>query len=103
MTTNVYPIHRAIGRPIQFKGLQGQYILVAAAGLFADLFLFIMLYCCHAPAWICVAVALGGGASVLSACIGLSRRYGVHGLQKIRARRRLPQCIRCRSRRSFTA
>ena len=102
MTTNVYPIHRAVGRPIQLKGLQGQYILIAAAGLIADLFLFIVLYCCHVPAWFCVAIALGTGAGILSACIGFSRKYGIHGLEKLKARRRLPPCIRCRSRRSFT-
>jgi hypothetical protein len=97
-----YSIHRAIGRPIQFKGLQGQYILIAAAGLIADLFLFILLYVCQAPAWLCVAIALGGGAGVLSACMGFSRKYGIHGLQKLKARRHLPPCIGCRSRRSFT-
>jgi hypothetical protein len=99
---SVYPIHRSIGRPIRFKGLQGQYILIAAAGLIADLFLFILLYCCHVPAWFCVAIALGAGAGILSACIGFSRKYGIHGLRKLKARRRLPSCIRCRSRRSFT-
>ncbi len=102
MTTSVYPIYRAIGRPIQFKGLQGQYIVIAAAGLIVDLFLFVLLYCCHTPAWICVAIALGAGAGILSACIGFSRKYGIHGLQKLKARRGLPSCIRCRSRRSFT-
>jgi hypothetical protein len=102
MTTSVYPIYRAVGRPIQFKGLQGQYILIAAAGLVGDLFLFILLYCCHAPAWLCVVIALGGGAAFLSVCVGLSRKYGVYGLKKLKARRRLPPYIRCRSRQSFT-
>ena len=102
MTTNVYPVYRAGGRPIQFKGLQGQYILIAAAGLIADLFLFILLYCCHTPAWFCVIIALGAGAGTLSVCIGFSRKYGIHGFQKLKARRRLPPCIRCRSRRYFT-
>jgi hypothetical protein len=101
MTTSSYPIYWTIGRPIQFKGLQGQYILIAAAGLIADLFLFILLYCCHTPAWFCVAIALCAGVGILSACIGFSRKYGIHGLQKLKARRRLPACIRCRSRRYF--
>ena len=102
MTTSVYPIYRAIGRPIQFKGLKGQYILIAAAGLIGDLLLFILLYCCRTPAWICLPVALAAGAGVLSICIRLSSKYGVYGLQKLKARRRVPPCIRCRSRRSFT-
>ncbi len=101
MTTSVYPIHRAIGRPIQFKGLKGQYILIAAAGLIADLFLFIGLYCCHVPSWICVAVAFGSGAGLFSICVAYSRKYGVDGLQKANARRRVPLRIEYRNRRSI--
>jgi hypothetical protein len=102
MTTSVYPIHRAINRPIRFKRLTGQYILVAAAGLIGDVFLFIILYGCHCPAWIDVPLALCLGAAILAACRTLSRKYGIHGLRKAQARRHLPPCIRCRSRNSFT-
>lgn len=101
MTTSVYPIHRAIGRPIQFKGLKGGYILIAAAGLIADLFLFIVLYCCHVPSWICVAVACGSGAGLFSTCVAFSTKYGVDGLQKINARRHVPARIEYRNRRSI--
>jgi conjugation system TraG family ATPase len=101
MTISIYPIHRAIGRPIQFKGLKGGYILIAAAGLIADLFLFIVLYCCHVPSWICVAVAFGSGAGLFSTCVAFSRKYGVDGLQKANARRRVPSRIEYRSRRSI--
>ncbi|HXD77595.1 MAG TPA: DUF4133 domain-containing protein [Puia sp.] len=100
MTRSDYPIHRAIGRPLQFRGLQGQYILIAAAGLIADLFFFILLYCCHVLTWICVPLTLAAGAGILTACIACSRKYGVHGLQKLRARRLLPPRIECRRRRS---
>ncbi|HXB32352.1 MAG TPA: TraG family conjugative transposon ATPase, partial [Puia sp.] len=101
MTTSVYPIHRAIGRPIQFKGLKGQYILIAAAGLIADLFLFIVLYCCHVPSWICVAFAMGSGAGLFSTCVAFSRKYGVDGLQKASARRQVPSRIEYRNPRSI--
>ena len=103
MTTSVYPIHRAMNRPIQFKGLQGQYIMIAAAGLIGDLFLFVVLYFCRVPAWCCAIIVLAVGAGILSACMSVSRKYGIHGIRKWRARRRVPASIRCRSRRSFTA
>jgi hypothetical protein len=101
MTKSEYPIHRAIGRPIQFKGLQGQYILIAAGGLIGDLFVFILLYCCGIPTWFCAPVVLGIGAAVLSVCMRFSRKYGVHGWQKMKARRRVPGFILGRSRKLF--
>ena len=101
MTTSVYPIHRAIGRPIQFRGLQGQYILIAAAGLIADLLLFITLYICHVPSWICVAFVFAAGAGLVAICMALSRKYDIDGLQKQKARRLVPPALQYRSRRSI--
>ena len=99
MTTSVYPIHRAINRPMTFKGLTGQYILLGAGSLIADLLLFIILYCCKVPSWLCIGIALGLGAATLSACSRLSRKYGVYGLQKARVRRQVPEQLSWRSRR----
>lgn len=98
MATSAYPMYRAIGRPIQFKGLQGQYILIAAGGLIGDLLIFIALYCCHVSPWLCVVFAFGAAAGLVSVCRTLSRKFGVNGLQKIRARQRTPDCIPFRSR-----
>jgi Domain of unknown function (DUF4133) len=102
MTTSVYPIHRLINRPMTIKGLKGQYILIAAGALIGDLFLFIILYCCKVPPWICIGIAFGLGAAALSTAFRMSQRYGVHGWKKKRARRRAPDYLRCRSRRLFT-
>jgi len=99
--STVYPIHRAIARPVIFKGFQAQYILYAAAALIADLFLFIILYCCKVNPWVCIpfAIVLGGGALYI---VGqLSRKYGAHGLKKLRAARRMPRQIFCPSRLPF--
>ena len=101
MTTSVYPIHQAIARPVTFKGIQAQYILLAAAAIIGDLLLFIVLYCCRISPWICTLVVIALGAIALYSIGWASRKYGVHGLMKIRARRRIPRCIPCRSRRPF--
>jgi hypothetical protein len=97
-----YQIHRAINRPLRFKGIQGSYLLLTAASLVSDLLLFVILYCCHTPAIVCIAVAAGIGAATVSTTNRLSRIYGIHGLRKKRARRRLPDYVRWKSRRLFT-
>lgn len=97
----VYPIHRAIARPVTFKGFQAQYILYAAAVLIADLLLFIILYCCKVNPWVCIPIAIALGATALYVVGRLSRKYGEHGLTKLRAARRMPSHIFCRSRLPF--
>ena len=101
MTTS-YPIHRAINRPLRFKGIQGNYLLLASAGLVGDLLLFVTLYCCHTPAIVCIGIAAGMGAATVSTTSRLSRTYGIHGLRKKKARRRLPDCVHWKSRRLLT-
>ena len=83
-------------------GLRGQYILYAAGTLVGDLVLFVILYCCKLPGWLCIIISFGVGATGVSICARLSRRYGVYGYMKKRARRRIPPYLRCRSRKLFT-
>lgn len=99
--STVYPIHRAIARPVIFKGFQAQYILYAAAALIADLLLFIILYCCKINPWVCIPFAIALGAAALYVVGRLSRKYGAHGLTKLRAARRMPRQVFCSSRLPF--
>lgn len=101
MTTSVYPSFRAIGRPIEFNGLQGAYIVFTALALVADLLLFILLYCCGVAPWLCVGIAFGLGAAAILTGRWLSSRFGAHGLKKHLAARQLPDAIRCDGRQAF--
>ena len=100
--STTYPIHRAINRPLRFKGILGTYLLLAAAGLVGDLLLFVILYCCHTPAIVCIGIAAAVATVTVSTTSRLSRTYGIHGLRKKKARRRIPNFIRWKSRRLFT-
>ena len=101
MTTIVYPIQRAIDRPLVFKGFQAQYIVYAALSLIADLLLFVLLYLAHVPPWICMILVFGLGIAALSMAAHLSRRFGRSGLMKHFASKYIPRLIRCNSRRAF--
>jgi hypothetical protein len=101
MTTVVYPIQRAIDRPIVFKGFQAQYIVYAALSLISELLLFVLLYLAHIPPWICMTVVFGLGIAALSTTAHLSRRFGRSGLMKHFASKNIPRHIRCNTRRVF--
>ena len=101
MTTSVYPNYRAIGRPMNFKGLKGPYILVAAAALIADLLFFILLYCCGVSPWVCILIAFVLGGTGIGVTIRLSQRFGVHGWMKHLASKGMPRVIRSGSRQVY--
>ena len=83
------------------KGIVAQYILYAAAALFGDLLLFILLYCCGLSHWICVGIVFALGAGAVAAAGYCSRTFGEHGLMKHLASRSLPDWIRYPSRDPF--
>lgn len=94
ITSITYPIQRAIERPLHFKGLAGPYIITAAAALIGDLLLFVVLYICHTPPWLCVLIAFTLGTASLVLTRRLSRRFGAHGLEQYLAARHAPRSIR---------
>jgi hypothetical protein len=101
MSTHAYLTYRAAGRSILFKGFSAQYIVLAALSLVADLLLFVILYCCGVTPLFCIVLAFGLGAALLMTAAALSRRFGAHGLMKLFAAKKLPEHLRCSSRRFF--
>lgn len=101
ITSVIYPTYRAIERPIHFKGFAGPYIFLAAVSLIGDLLLFVILYVCHLPPWMCVSMAFGLGALSLIILRRLSQRFGGRGLEQYLAARSLPRSIRFQRRTNF--
>lgn len=101
MPTTVYSTHRAINRPVQFKGLVAQYLVMAAASLVIDLLLFIILFIAGINALLDIILAFGLGGAAILATYRLSRKYGEYGLMKQQARKKVPKYIRFRSRSIF--
>ena len=93
MATRVYPIHRAAGRPVVFKGFRGPYILIAGLALVTDLLLFVLLYVSGLAPWVCILLVFGLAWAALTRIAGLSRhknRIGASYLViRFRSRRQL--------------
>ncbi|MBD1366570.1 DUF4133 domain-containing protein [Mucilaginibacter sp. ZT4R22] len=100
--SSVYQINKGINKPIEFKGLYGQYIGWLAGGLVVLLLTFVALYLLGAGLLITVPLVFTLGGGLIFTVFRLSKRFGVHGLGKFFAKRGLPTYVRFRSRRVFT-
>lgn len=96
-----FVINKGINKPIEFKGIKGQYIVYLAAGLLILLLVFAILYVIGVPALICVLFVAAAGTVLFITVIKYSHQYGEHGLMKEAAWRKLPACIRSRRRPLF--
>ena len=99
---NVYHINKGVGRPIDFRGLKGQYIGCLAGGLVFLLLLFAGLYVLGVALYVLLPLLGLLGLGLFAAVNRLSARFGAQGLGKWLARRGVPRGIRFRSRRVFT-
>lgn len=101
MVNSIYRINKGINRPIEFRGLKGQYIWYLGVGVIVLLFLFMILYALGVPPFICVGLILSAGALMIQRLYHMSHTYGPYGLMKKLARRRVPPAIRISSRMVF--
>lgn len=101
MNNSVYLINKGVSKPIEFKGLRAQYIAYLAIGLVLLLIAFAVLYICRLGLWIILPLIGGLGTALFCTVTKLSHRFGEHGLQKYFAKRQVPRCLKCRSRRVF--
>ncbi|MEZ2338797.1 DUF4133 domain-containing protein [Mucilaginibacter sp. RCC_168] len=99
--SSVYQINKGINKPIEFRGLYGQYIAWLAIGLVVLLLTFVALYLLGAGLLITVPLVFVLGGGLIFTVFRLSKRFGVHGLEKFIAKRGLPKYVRFKSRRVF--
>ncbi|MFA0960303.1 DUF4133 domain-containing protein [Roseivirga sp. BDSF3-8] len=97
MNTPLYKINKGINKPLEFKGLQAQYITWLAAGLCSVLLLFALLYLCGLPMLLCLIIPGILAACWLALVFHLNGTYGRYGLMKRSARRQVPARLVCRT------
>jgi hypothetical protein len=61
MAMKIFQINKGINRPVEFRGLKGQYIGYFAACVVGTLGAFGVLYACGISLYICTPLALGLG------------------------------------------
>ncbi|MBV4359079.1 DUF4133 domain-containing protein [Pinibacter aurantiacus] len=101
MAASIYTINKGVNKSIEFKGLKAQYIWYLAGGLLVLLILFAILYVVGVNTYICLIIILGCGTVLFTQVYRMSKTYGAYGLMKKAAKRKVPQVIKCHSRKMF--
>lgn len=101
MAASIYTINKGVNKSIEFKGLKAQYIWYLAGGLLGLLILFAILYVVGLNTYICLIIIIGCGAVLFTQVYRMSKTYGAYGLMKKAAKRKVPQVIKCHSRKMF--
>ena len=101
MPGTVYKINKGINKPIEFKGLKAQYIWYLGIGLVLLLIVFAALYIAGLNTFVCLGLVLVLGGLLFVQTYRMNNRYGVHGMMKKIARRRLPTTIKLYTRKTF--
>lgn len=101
MANSIYRIQRDINRPIEFFGLQSQYIWMLVLGFVLLMTIFLTLYYSGISRIFSLSVMVVSGILWTVVVHGWNRRYGKYGFLKSYARGKLPSSLRIRDRRQF--
>ena len=86
-------INKGIGRNVEFKGLESQYLFIFCGGLLAVFVVFVILYMAGVNQWVCIVFGVASATLLVWLTFRLNARYGTHGLMKAAARKRHPRFI----------
>jgi Domain of unknown function (DUF4133) len=96
-----FTIHKGVNRPLEFKGLQGRYLIGLAGVAVGTLVGFGILHAVGINSWLGVLLALGGGGLGIMRLYRLNAKYGQYGRMKRSAQEGLPGALISYSRRVF--
>ena len=60
-----FEINKGIGRNVEFKGLESQYLFVFAAGLLAVFVVFVILYMAGVNQWVCIGFGVASASAFI--------------------------------------
>ncbi|HNP47178.1 MAG TPA: DUF4133 domain-containing protein [Panacibacter sp.] len=103
MSTSVYHINKGINKPVEFKGLKAQYIWYLGGGLVALLILFAIMYISGVNVYLSLILIISAGTGLFIFIYRMSNKYGEHGIMKQMAKRQIPDYIKFRSVKIFSA
>ena len=86
-------INKGIGRNVEFKGLESQYLFIFCGGLLAVFVVFVILYMAGVSQWVCIGFGVTAATLLVWLTFRLNAKYGTHGLMKAAARKRHPRFI----------
>ena len=96
-------INKGIGRNVEFKGLESQYLFIFCCGLLAVFVVFVILYMAGVNQWVCIGFGVVAASALVWLTFNLNAKYGEYGLMKLLSARQHPRFLinRKNSRRYF--
>lgn len=88
-----YEINKGIGKPVEFKGLKAQYLLIFVLGLLGLFILFIVLYMIGINETFCIVLLVVAATTLVVQTFRLNKKYGQHGLMKLWANKHHPRFL----------
>lgn len=88
-----FNINKGINKPVEFKGLKSQYLIIFVVGLLAIIILFMVMYVSGVPQSICIGFAIVTAPLLVWQTFSLNSKYGTHGLMKLQAVKSYPRRI----------
>jgi hypothetical protein len=89
----VFDINKGIGKPVEFQGLQAQYIWYLFGGLVGNFMVFAVLYLIGLPPVLSVLYFLSSSSLLSFYVFRSGKKYGQHGLMMLRAKRIQPRYL----------
>ena len=86
-------INKGIGRNVEFKGLESQYLFIFCGGLLAVFVVFVIMYIIGISQWICIGFGVTATSILVWLTFHLNAKYGEHGLMKLSAVKYHPRYI----------
>lgn len=87
-------VNKGIGRPVEFRGLKGTYLYLAAGIVVGSLVLALILYGLFGlNTYLATLIVVGSAGTGIWYCMRLSAQYGVSGLLKLEATRNQPKAV----------
>ncbi len=88
-----YNIHRGVDKPVEFKGLFGQYLFIFVCGVLLTFVVFVVLYLSGVDQTVCFGFAVCASLLLGAGTFRLQAKYGRFGLLKRFASMRHPRRI----------
>lgn len=88
-----YDVNRSASKPLEFKGLVGDHIIILIAGVVVLFFLFFILKFTGVNSYITVVIVFGLLGVFLVWLARFAKKFGAHGFDKHIAARRCPRFI----------
>ena len=71
-------INKGIGRNVEFKGLESQYLFIFCGGLLAVFVVFVILYMAGVNQWVCIGFGVASATLLVWLTFRLNARYGTN-------------------------